>query len=252
MSFNVAATAYDRFMGRFSRPLAIEFADWLGMSAGQRALDVGCGPGALTEALAVRLGATSVVAVDPSEPFLAATRERLPGVMVLEASAEQLPFDDQVFDLSVAQLVVHFMRDPLAGATEMRRVTRSGGVIALNVWDFQGGRAPQSAFLGVLTSVAPGADDEVARTGTAQGELVALLENAGCRDVEESELAVTVVSPTFDDWWEPYTLGVGPAGAQLVALDSLTQHVVQDRCRELLGDGPIQTSSTAWAAKGVR
>ena len=112
MSFNVAATAYDRFMGRFSRPLSIEFADWLDLSAGQLALDVGCGPGALAEVLADRLGPASVTAVDPSEPFVAAARERLPGVTVTQASAESLPFEDATFDRTLAQLVVHFMSVP--------------------------------------------------------------------------------------------------------------------------------------------
>ncbi|MET0829127.1 MAG: class I SAM-dependent methyltransferase [Microbacterium sp.] len=252
MSFNVAATAYDRFMGRFSRPLSVEFADWLGVSAGTTALDVGCGPGALTEVLADRLGAASVIAVDPSEPFIAAIRERLPDVVVVQASAEDLPFADQTFDLTVAQLVVHFMPDPLVGVSELRRVTRAGGVVAVSVWDFQTRRAPQSTFLGALVSVVPDADVEVGRAGARRGELASLLVGAGCRDIEEAELAVTVTSPTFEEWWEPYTLGVGPAGAQLVALDADLQHLVKERCRELLGDGPIATTATAWAAKGVR
>jgi ubiquinone/menaquinone biosynthesis C-methylase UbiE len=252
MSFNVAATAYDHFMGRFSRPLAVEFADWLGTRPGQAALDVGCGPGALTEVLVDRLGAASVTAVDPSEPFVAAVRDRLPGVTVVQAAAERLPFADAAFDIAVAQLVVHFMADPLAGVTELRRVSRPEGVIAVSVWDFEGGRAPQSAFLAALRSVVPDADDEVDRTGARRGELALLLHEAGCRDIQETELEVTVVSATFNDWWEPYTLGVGPAGAQLVALDADRRRVVQERCRELLGSGPIHTKATAWAAKGLR
>src|SRR5918993_5977641 len=98
MSFQVAAEAYDRFMGRFSQPLALEFADWLDVRPGMRALDVGCGTGALTTVLADRLGPASVVAADPSEPFVAAIRERLPGVTVLQAAAEDLPLPAQGFD----------------------------------------------------------------------------------------------------------------------------------------------------------
>jgi ubiquinone/menaquinone biosynthesis C-methylase UbiE len=252
MSFNVAATAYDRFMGRFSRPLGASFADWIRATPGERALDVGCGPGALTEALADRLGAASVVAVDPSEPFVAAIRERLPGVTVVQGSAEQLPFADAEFDLVTAQLVVHFMRDAPAGAAEIHRVTRPGGVDALSVWDFDGGRAPQSLFLRALVSVVPDTDDETGRAGGHRGDLATLLRDAGCRQVEETELSVTVTSPTFEDWWEPYTLGVGPAGGQLVALDGATQHAVKERCRRLFGTGPIETVATAWAAKGLR
>ena len=169
MSFNVAATAYDRFMGRFSRPLSVGFADWIDLHEGQSALDVGCGPGALTEVLADRLGAASVTAVDPSEPFVEAARERLPGVTVLQASAESLPFDDARFDRTVAQLVVHFMSDPATGVRELRRVTREGGIVAVNVWDFEGERAPQSVFFRALLSVMPEADDEVARARRAKG-----------------------------------------------------------------------------------
>ena len=208
--------------------------------------------GALTEVLADRLGAASVTAVDPSEPFVEAARERLPGVDVLQASAESLPFDDLRFDRTVAQLVVHFMSDPAAGVGELRRVTREGGIVAVNVWDFEGGRAPQSVFFRALLSVMPDADDEVARPGARKGELAALLREAGCRDIEEAELEVTVASPTFDEWWQPYTLGVGPAGAQYARLDEARQRAVEERCRALLGDGPISSTGTAWAAKGRR
>ena len=127
MTFVVAAEAYDRFMGRYSVPLAPVFADFAGVAEGQRVLDVGCGPGALTAELVRRLGPASVTAVDPSEPFVAAARERHPEVQVERASAEDLPFPDGTFDAALAQLVVHFMTDPVAGLREMARVTREDG-----------------------------------------------------------------------------------------------------------------------------
>jgi ubiquinone/menaquinone biosynthesis C-methylase UbiE len=252
MSFNVAATAYDRFMGRFSRPLASVFADWLELRDGARALDVGCGPGALTEVLADRLGADSVTGVDPSEPFVEAARQRLPGVTVMHASAEALPFDDGTFDLTVAQLVVHFLTDPREGVAELRRVTRRGGMIGLSVWDFEGGRAPQSLFFRALREVVPEADDETGRAGARRGDLVALLREAKCHDIDEAELDVEVESASFHDWWEPYTLGVGPAGAQFAQLSESERRAVRERCLDLLGEWPITTRATAWAAKGVR
>ena len=129
MSFDVGADAYTRFMGRYSEPLAARFADLAGVRPGQRALDVGCGPGALTAELAGRLGAGEVCAVDPSESFAGAAGERLPGVTVSVAAAERLPFPDGAFDAVLAQLVVHFMADPVAGLREMGRVTRRGGVV---------------------------------------------------------------------------------------------------------------------------
>ena len=116
MSFDVAADAYDRFMGRYSRVLSPAFADFAGVRAGQRVLDVGCGPGALTIELLHRLGPPSVAAVDPSEPFVAAARERHPGVDVRRSSAEDIPHPDGAFEVAMAQLVVHFMRDPVGRA----------------------------------------------------------------------------------------------------------------------------------------
>ncbi len=152
MSFTVGADAYDRFMGRYSIPLAPKLADFAAVAAGQRVLDVGCGPGALTTELVERLGSAAVSAVDPSEPFVAAARERHPGVDVRRASAEQLPFDDKAFDAALAQLVVHFFPDPVAGLREMARVTREGGVVATCVWDHAGDKGPLRVVLGGSTS----------------------------------------------------------------------------------------------------
>ena len=134
MSFEVDADAYDRFMGRYSARLAPAFGDFAGVHTGQTALDVGCGPGALTAELVRRLGPDSVAAVDPSERFAAAARERHPGVDVRLSSAEDLPYPDGTFDATFAQLVVHFMADPVAGLAEMARVTRPDGVVAACVW----------------------------------------------------------------------------------------------------------------------
>src|ERR687883_330625 len=133
-------------MGRYSSELAPKLADLAGLEPGQRALDVGCGPGALTTELVRRLGADAVAAVDPSPSFVSAARERFPGVDVRHASAEALPFPDDGFDASLAQLVVHFMADPVAGIREMKRVTRPGGVIAACVWDMAGDRNPPAPF----------------------------------------------------------------------------------------------------------
>jgi ubiquinone/menaquinone biosynthesis C-methylase UbiE len=132
VTFDVSADAYMRFMGRYSEPLAVLFADLAGVSRGQRALDVGCGPGALTAELAGRLGTAAVCAVEPSESFAAAARERLPGVDVRLSAAEQLPFSDGAFDVAAAQLVVHFMADPVAGLREHCRQLLPGGPVEVN------------------------------------------------------------------------------------------------------------------------
>jgi SAM-dependent methyltransferase len=251
MSFDVAADAYDRFMGRYSRLLSAQMADLAGVARGQRAVDVGCGPGALTGELVARLGAESVAAIDPSESFVAAARQRHPGVEVHQATAEALPFDDDAFDVALAQLVVHFMTDPVAGISEMGRVTRTGGSVVACVWDLAGGRAPLSPFWAGVREVDPGVEDEGARAGARMGELARLFETAGLRAVASMELVVRLEHPTFDEWWEPYAGAVGPAGSYLVAQTPERKAAIRARCHALLGDGPFTLESVAWAARGT-
>lgn len=251
MSFDVAADAYDRFMGRYSRLLSPQLADFAGVRAGQRVLDVGSGPGALTAELVTRLGAEAVTAVDPSAPFAEAVRARHPGVEVHQASAEQLPFADGAFDASLAQLVVHFMSDPVAGLTEMRRVTRGGGAVAACVWDLAGGRAPLSPFWEAARRLDPAASDESRMAGTRQGHLRELFEAAGFTELDETELEVSVVHPTFDEWWEPYTAGVGPAGGYVRSLGADDRAALRDACRAVLPAEPFTLTSVAWAVRGL-
>jgi SAM-dependent methyltransferase len=251
MGFDVAAEAYDRFMGRYSRLLAPQLADLAGVRDGQRVLDVGCGPGALTTQLAARLGPGAVAAVDPSPPFVQAARARHPGVDVRSARAEELPFDDDAFDAALAQLVVHFMADPVAGLSEMRRVVRPGGVVAACVWDLAGGRAPLSVFWRAARELNPDALDESLLHGARQGHLGELFRIAGLGDVRETELPVTLEHPSFDEWWEPYTGGVGPAGAYVASLDPAPQAELRERCRALLPDAPFALTAHAWAVRGL-
>ena len=251
MGFDVAASAYDRFMGRYSAQLAAPMADLAGVAPGNRALDVGCGPGALTAELVARLGPDAVTAADPSASFVAAARERLPGVEVVEAPAEELPFADGAFDAALAQLVVHFMADPVAGLGEMLRVTRPGGSVVACVWDLAGGRAPLSAFWKAVRSLEVVMRDESGRPGTGDGDLVALLEAAGAHDVTQHELSVVMHHETFDDWWEPYELGVGPAGEQVARMPQERRAALRERCREVLPAAPFTLESVAWAARGL-
>jgi SAM-dependent methyltransferase len=251
MSFHVGADAYDRFMGRYSTPLAPRLADFAGIGAGQLVLDVGCGPGALTGELVRRLGASSVSAVDPSEPFVAAVRQRHPGVKVERAAAEQLPFANDTFDAALAQLVVHFMTDPVSGLGEMRRVVRQGGVVAACVWDHAGGHGPLSRFWEAAREIDPAIHDESLLAGTRQGQLGDLFKEAGLGDVEEAVLAVEVQHPTFDEWWEPFNLGVGPAGAFVASLDPGRRAKLREQCRAMLPAPPFVLTAQAWAARGV-
>jgi ubiquinone/menaquinone biosynthesis C-methylase UbiE len=230
--FTVAADAYDRYMGRYSIPLAPEFCEFSQIAAGQRVLDVGCGPGALTAELVKRLGPAGVSAVDPSEPFVEAARERHPGVDVRQAAAELLPFPDGVFDASLAQLVVHFMASPIEGLSEMARVTRPGGVVAACVWDHDaGGEGALSRFWEAARELDPEVEDESELAGSRRGHLAELLREAGLEEVEETGLSVSVEHATFDEWWEPFTFGVGTVGAYLSQLDQEQRTRLREHCR---------------------
>ncbi|MCU1677376.1 MAG: Methyltransferase type 11 [Frankiales bacterium] len=252
MSFDVAAEAYGQFMGRFSEPLADAFADTLALRRGLRALDVGCGPGALTARLVDALGADAVSAVDPSAPFVAAARQRFPEVDIREASAEQLPYDDAAFDVTAAELVVHFLADPVAGIAEMARVTLPGGLVAACVWDFGSGRDPLNVFWTAVRHLDPTAHDESGLPGTMDGQLVSYFESAGLTDVRGSLLSITVPIGSFEDWWRPFTLGVGPAGSYVSGLDAAARERLRDECERALGDHDIRISASAWSATGVR
>ena len=250
MSFDVAADAYDRFMGRYSTLLSPQMADLAGIEAGQRALDVGCGPGALTSELVSRLGAESASAVDPSESFVAAARARHPGVDVRRASAEDLPFGDGEFDATLAQLVVHFMTDPVVGLAEMRRVTRKRGAVVACVWDHAGGGGPLSLFWDAARELDPGIHDESGLPGARAGHLAELFEAAGLAEVEDTTVTASLEHRSFEEWWQPYELGVGPAGAYAAALDPDRLADLRERCRRRLPAAPFVLTARAWAARG--
>ena len=250
MSFTVGADAYDRFMGRYSSLLAPQFAEFAGVDGDQRLLDVGCGPGALTAELVRRSSPGAVHAVDPSERFVAAARTRNPGVRVDRAAAEDLPFDDQEFDASVAQLVVHFMADPVLGLREMARVTRNGGVVAACVWDHAGGKGPLGAFWEATSELDPEAEDESRLAGARRGHLAELFRAAGLDGIEENTLNVEVEHPSFEEWWDPFLLGVGPAGKYVARLDSGQRDRLRELCRERLPVAPFTVSAKAWATRG--
>jgi ubiquinone/menaquinone biosynthesis C-methylase UbiE len=250
VGFDVRAEAYDRFMGRYSVGLAAQMADLAGVSGGQRVLDVGCGPGALTRELVARVGSDAVAAADPSEPFVAAARERNPGVDVRLAPAEELPFGDDEFDAVLAQLVVHFMKDPVAGLRDMARVARPEGAVVACVWDHAGGQGPLSVFWEVVHAVEPEAQDESNLAGAREGHLAELFGRAGLDAVEQTVLAVNVEHESFEEWWEPFTFGVGPAGAYVSRLGPGDRERLRERCRERLPAAPFTVTARAWAVRG--
>ncbi len=249
VSFDVPADEYARFMGRYSEQLAAKFADFADLPTGARVLDVGCGPGALTAQLVGRLGSHAVSAIDPSPSFVAATRARVPDVDVRSGVSERLPFPDRQFDAALAQLVVHFMTDPVAGLSEMARVTRPGGVVAACVWDDAGDRSPLSTFWRAAREVDPGVRDESARAGVREGHLEQLFAAAGMTDIVPTTLTVAVRYPTFDAWWEPYTLGVGPAGELVAGLDDDRRAALRARCAAMLPSAPFDVTGSAWSVR---
>ena len=244
--------AYERFMGRFSTPLAPVFADFAGLGTGQRTIDVGCGPGALTTVLVDRLGVRSVAAVDPSPQFLAAVKARHPKLLARLATAEALPFEDAQFDAAVAQLVVHFMADPVAGLREMARVSRPGGIVAACVWDHgQNGRGPLAVFWQAAQELELVVEGETSRTGATNGDLAELFARAGIRATEVAMVSVDVRFGGFEEWWNPFLLGVGSVGTFVARLSSDARAELRARCSAKFPTGAFTVPAAAWAVRGT-
>ncbi len=251
--FAVSGTAYNAFMGRHSSALAPLFADFLGVEAGQRVLDVGCGPGPLTEELAHRVGVASVAACDPSPSFVAACAALLPGVDVREASAEHLPFHERDFDVVASQLVLHFVSDPEAAGREAVRVCRPGGIVGAAVWDVRHGMRMLRVVWDAAADLDPDAESllSVASVGRP-GDVAAWLERAGCHEVSESEVEVRVTYAGFDELWSTYLVGVGPVGVYVVSLSDERREALRQAVFRRLGapDGAITLDALARVGKG--
>lgn len=256
-TFRASADAYDRLVGRYGTQLASALIGFAGVKPRMCTVDVGCGPGALTAALAGRLGTPNVAAADPSEPFVEACRARLPGVEVVVAAAEALPFADGTFDAALSQLVVNFMRDAETGVREMARVTRPGGVVASCVWDYAGEMTLLRAFWDAAREVDPergaAADEGVVMRWCAEGELAELWRAAGLRDVRFGPLVVSATYADFQDLWSPFPTGVAPSGAFCKSLDEDHRAALHDAYRRHLGvdDAPFKLTARAWAVAGI-
>jgi SAM-dependent methyltransferase len=216
-------------------------------------LDVGCGPGGLTGELARRVGGALVAAIDPSPPFVEACRARHPQVDARVGVAEDLPYGDGVFDATLACLVVGFMSDAHKGIQEMARVTKPGGTIAACFWDVAQMPAIQT-FWHAAAELDPARKGEVARLGSREGDLTALLANGGLRHVHETALWASSEYQDFEDWWGPIAQGVGPAGVYYLSLDAGHREALRRVCKETLGDpdGSFVLEARAWCASGTR
>ncbi len=250
--FAATAERYDRWMGRYTPSLATALMDFAGVRSGQRVLDVGCGPGGVTRELAARLGASHVAAVDPAAQFVAACRERNPGADVREGVAEELPWPDGQFDAALSSLVIAFMRDPDRGVGEMARVVRPGGTVAVCMWDIAtGGMSMLRVFWTAARDVDPGAPGESVMPGATEHDIAERLQRAGLRDVAGGELTAHGDYADFEDFWQPFTYGIGPAGQYLAGVRPDLRDRIRDACRRALPDGPFGLDARAWCARGT-
>jgi SAM-dependent methyltransferase len=252
-----AADAYDRHVGRYGATLAAALIEFARVEPGRRALDVGCGPGALTTALARHLGPANVCAADPSEPFAAACRSRLPGVEVVVAAAESLPYADRSFDVVLSQLVVNFLTDAAAGVGEMARVTNPGGVVAACVWDYAGEMTLLRAFWDAAREIDPdgaaAVDEGTTMSWCSERELARLWADAGMQEVRTGTLTARAAYADFDELWSPLPTGVAPSGAYCKSLDDDRRAALRVAYRRHLGVGigPFELTARAWAVAGV-
>jgi SAM-dependent methyltransferase len=253
------ADAYERYVGRWSRPVAAGFLSWLGVPPGNRWLDVGCGTGALTRAVLERWPAR-VVGVDLSRPFLAAAAEELrdPRVALAVADARALPLPTAGIDVAVSGLALNFVPDPAAGLAEAVRVVRHGGLVAAYVWDYAEGMGMLRAFWDAAAALDPAAAalDEGVRFPLCRPEpLAGLAEAAGLRDVAVTGLVVPTVFTDLDDLWAPFLGGAGPAPSYVATLPDDAREALRSELAARVtpaDDGTLCLTARAWAVRGVR
>jgi len=251
--------SYESYVGRWSRPVAAEFVGWLGRPPGARWLDVGCGTGALTEAVLVAAAPERVVGLDTSAPFLrhAAAHGSDPRAAFGVADGRALPVRDGWFDVAVSGLVLNFVPERTQALAEMRRAVGPGGTVAVYVWDYADGgmQLPfvvASACDALFSAANPGT--VAYRFGFCRPEpLRAMFTAAGSGSVDVREIVVPTVFRDFDDYWSPFLRGTGPAPAYVASLDDDRREALRAVVREQLpvaDDGSIGLTARAWAVRG--
>jgi SAM-dependent methyltransferase len=251
-----AGEPYDRYIGRWSRPVAAAFVAWLGGPPGRRWLDVGCGTGALTSAVLDGAEPASVLGVDPSEGFLSVARMRVTdGRARFEVGdARSLPVPDHAVDAVVSGLALNFVPDPAAALAEFVRVARPGGVIAAYVWDYAEGMAMLRYFWDAVVALDPAAEalDEGPRFPLCRPDgLRERWTAAGLSGVDVRPIDVPTVFADFADYWDPFLGGQGPGPAYVAGLAPPARAALRDRLHTALGDGPIALTARAWAVVGT-
>jgi len=250
---------YEYFMGRWSRLVADVFIDWISPEAGLRWLDVGCGSGALSEAILNKSNPEYIIAIDQSEGFVRTAQERLGDrVKCKVGDAISLPVDDSSIDLAVSGLVWNFLSDPEKALAEMKRVTTIGGMTAVYVWDYAGKMEFLSHFWDVAVELDPGAsdlDEKFRFAGSNADELSELFSRAGLVDVEAGSIDITTKFKDFEDYWNPFLGGQGPAPTYVTTLSKAKRDELRVALRNRLpmrDDGSISLSARAWAVKGSK
>ena len=249
--------AYEQYVGRWSRRVAPAFLSWLSIPVGRRWLDVGCGTGALCEAILDRCSPSSIVGVEPSEGFLKTAREKLTGRAALQqGSATAIPLGDGSVDVVVSGLVLNFVPDQRAALVEMARVTADGGMIAAYVWDYVGKMELIRIFWDAAVELNSNANemDEGVRFPLCHPEtLKELFAGAGLQGIEVKPIDVATQFANFEEFWRPFLGGQGPAPAYVMSLDESARARLRDRIRERIPtsrSGAILLTARAWATRG--
>jgi SAM-dependent methyltransferase len=253
------ADAYERYMGRWSRQLAPPFLRWLAVRTGSRWLDVGCGTGALSAAILARCAPLAVTAVDPSEGFLRKAQQQIGDRVCFEcASADALPLPDGHVDVTVSALMLNFTADPQAALAEMVRVTVAGGTVAAYVWDYVGRMDMIQIYWDAARALDPGVKSQDVGAGVAICQPIALqslFEGGGLRAVTTEAIDIPMDFASFDDFWQPYLGGQGPAPAHAMGLTPPARARLCELLRARLpqrSDGSIRLAARAWSVRGQR
>lgn len=250
-AFFSSTDGYDRFMGRYSVPLARQFVKSIPLAKGDAVLEIGCGPGALTKELVALLGAESVSAIDPSPPFLKECARRIPGIAAEIASAEAIPFADQAFDAVFSQLVIHFIQDLPQAGREIVRVTRPGGWVSVCTWN-----TARMELINLVPRAAHAVGIETPQMRIEgfedDGSVGEYLESIGLTDVSESKITVRASYSDFDDLWESYLLGIGPLGPWTLSIDDESRAAIRMQLFTMVGEpaGEFSLSGEARSAHG--
>lgn len=239
---------YERFMGRWSRRLAPKFVTFSGVTEGDRVLDVGSGTGALSAAAAA-VESVQVTGIEPSAAYVRYAQEHVDGRFQV-GDAMALPFPDDAFDRTLSMLVLNFVPDAPAALQQMIRVTRPGGVVAAAVWDYGDGMQMLRTFWDAAVALDPGAAprDERHMPLCTRGALAELWHAHGVRDVDEQPLTIDLAFASFDDYWQPFLGGQGPAGVYVSTLSESARRALESRLRD---DVDLTLRARVWAVRGV-